>query len=89
MSNIDDVVLYSIGRHGNIMYVELTPEDERIIKSYADIVGVSSEEIVRRAVREYINESEDDPELDCAIARYKTNPVTYSMEDVKKRYGLR
>lgn len=71
------------------MHIELIPEDERIIGSYADAMGVSPEEVVHRAVREYIEDSEDDPDLDHAIARYRSEPVTHSMEDVRKRCSLR
>lgn len=68
--------------------VRLSEEDTNIIKTYAAMNNISLSDLVRNAVMEKI---ENEYDLECyekAIKKYKANPKTYSMEEVKKELGL-
>ncbi|MCR4594135.1 MAG: DUF6290 family protein [Clostridiales bacterium] len=68
--------------------VRLNKEDTELFKKYALLNNISLSEMVRQAVLEKI---EDDYDLKCyekAIAEYKSNPVTYSHEEVAKILNL-
>lgn len=68
--------------------VRLNKDDEKLIKTYADINNISLSELIRNAVIEKI---EDEYDLKCyyeALMEYNKNPKTYTMEEVKKELGL-
>ena len=68
--------------------VRLSEEDTNIIKAYAAMNNISLSDLIRNAIMEKI---ENEYDLECyekAIKRYKANPKTYSMEEVKKELGL-
>lgn len=68
--------------------VRLSEEDTNIIKAYAAMNNISLSDLVRNAIMEKI---ENEYDLECyekAIKKYKANPKTYSMDEVKKELGL-
>jgi len=68
--------------------VRLNNDETRIIKTYADIHNISLSDLVRIAVLEKI---EDEYDLECykkAVKEYKNNPVTYTLDEVKKELNL-
>ena len=68
--------------------VRLSEEDTNIIKAYAAMNNISLSDLVRNAIMEKI---ENEYDLECyekAIKKYKANPKTYSMEEIKKELGL-
>ena len=68
--------------------VRLSDEDAKLIKTYAAINNISISELVRNAILEKI---EDEYDLKCyeeAMREYKENPITYSMEEVKRELGM-
>ena len=68
--------------------VRLNEEDTNIIKAYAAMNNISLSDLIRNAIMEKI---EDEYDLECykkAMKKYKANPKTYSMEEVKKELGL-
>ena len=68
--------------------VRLNEEDTKLIKAYAEINKISLSDLVRNAVMEKI---EDEYDLECykkAIEKYKKNPKTYTLDEVKKELGL-
>lgn len=68
--------------------VRLSEEDTKLIKAYADMNNMSLSDLIRTAVLEKI---EDEYDLKCyekAMAEYKKNPKTYTLEEVKKELGL-
>lgn len=68
--------------------LRLNDEDTMLIKKYAEINKISVSDLIRQTVMERI-ESEYDLEMfDKAMAEYKNNPVTYSLDDVEKELGL-
>ena len=68
--------------------VRLNSEDEKLIKTYANLNNISLSELIRNAVIEKI---EDEYDLECykkAMEEYKKNPKTYTIKDIKKELGL-
>lgn len=68
--------------------VRLNDEDTELIKAYADLNNISLSDLIRNAVLEKI---ENEYDLDCykkAIAEFKKNPKTYTLNEVKKELGL-
>lgn len=68
--------------------VRLSEEDTNIIKAYAAMNNISLSDLIRNAIMKKI---ENEYDLECyekAIKKYKANPKTYSMEEVKKELGL-
>lgn len=68
--------------------LRLNDEDTKLIKKYAEMNNISISELFRQSVLERI---EDEYDLDCynkAMEEYKNNPVTYSIDEVKKELNL-
>lgn len=68
--------------------LRLNDEDTQLIKKYAEINNISISELFRQTVLERI---EDEYDLECynkAMEEYKKNPVTYSLDEVKRELGL-
>ena len=64
--------------------LRLNDEDTKLIKKYAEINNISISDLFRQSVLERI---EDEYDLECynkAMAEYKNNPVTHTLDDVKK-----
>ncbi len=68
--------------------VRLTDEDTKLIKAYADMNNISLSDLIRNAVLEKIENEYDLKCYEKAIAEYKKNPKTYTLEEVKKELGL-
>jgi len=68
--------------------VRLNEEDEKLIKTYANMNNISLSDLIRNAVLEKI---EDEYDLKCykkAIEEYKKNPKTFTMDEIKKELEL-
>ena len=68
--------------------IRLSDEESKIIKAYADVNNISLSDLIRVSVLEKI---EDEYDLKCynkAIKEYENNPVTYTLEEVKKELNL-
>ena len=68
--------------------LRLNDEDTKLIKKYAEINNISISDLFRQSVLERI---EDEYDLECynkAMAEYKNNPVTHTLDYVKKELGL-
>ena len=50
--------------------------------------GISISELVRRSVLEHIEEEYDLQAYEKALAEYKENPITYTLDEVEKELGL-
>ena len=68
--------------------LRLSEEDTRLIKSYAAIHNVSVSELFRQAVIEKIEDEYDLKAYEKAMAEYKADPVTYSLDEAEKELGL-
>ena len=68
--------------------LRLSDEDTMLIKKYAALHNISVSDLFRQAVLEKI---EDEYDLKCyerALEQFRSDPVTYSLEDVEKELGL-
>ena len=68
--------------------LRLSDEDSFLIKEYAKLNKITVSDLIRQSVMEKI---EDEFDLECferAMAEYKQNGKTYSLDDVEKELGL-
>lgn len=68
--------------------IRLNNEDSMLFKKYAEINGISVSELVRQSVLERIEDEYDLAVYEKAIAEYRKNPVTYTLDEVTKELGL-
>ena len=66
----------------------LSETDSVLFKKYAEMNGISISELVRRSVLEHIEEEYDLQAYAEALAEYKQNPITYTLDEVEKELGL-
>jgi len=68
--------------------LRLNDEDMRLIRNYAALHDISISELVRRAVLAQIEDEYDLEAYKKAREEYEKDPVTYSLDEVKKELGL-
>ena len=68
--------------------LRLNKEDELLIKKYAELKNVSLSELFRNALIEKIEDEYDLKAYKEAIKEYEKNPVTYTLEEVKKELEI-
>ena len=68
--------------------LRLNDADSMLFKKYAEMNGISISELVRRSVLEHIEEEYDLQAYEEALAEYKENPITYTLDEVEKELGL-
>ena len=64
--------------------VELNDEDAALIKSYANLKNITVSDLIRKAILEQIEDEYDLQVYEKAMAEYKKNPVTYSLNNIEK-----
>lgn len=69
--------------------LRLNEADSMLFKKYAELHGISVSELLRRSVLEHIEEEYDLQAYEEALAEYKENPITYTLDEVEKELGLR
>ncbi len=69
--------------------LRLSDDDTMLIKKYAEINKISVSDLVRQSVLERIENEYDLETFDKAVAEYKANPVTYSLDEAEKELGLK
>ncbi|WP_320129394.1 type II toxin-antitoxin system RelB family antitoxin [uncultured Sphaerochaeta sp.] len=72
-----------------IISLRLNNEDTLFIKKYAELKGISVSELVRQSVLERIEDEYDLKAYNTAIADYRANPVTYSIDEVERELRLK
>ena len=68
--------------------LRLNTADSELVKAYAKMQGISVSELLRRSVLERIEDEFDLKAYEEAMAEYKKNPVTYSLEEVIEELDL-
>ena len=68
--------------------LRLNTADSELVKAYAEMNGISVSELLRRAVMERIEDEFDLKAYEEAMAEYKAEPVTYSLEEVIQELDL-
>lgn len=69
--------------------LRLSDEDTLLIKKYAELNKLSVSDLIRQTVMERIENEYDLEMFDKAMTEYKSNPVTYSLDEVEKELDLR
>ena len=68
--------------------VRFDKEEEKLVKSYCALHGISMSDAIRRAILEKIEEEFDIAEAEEAIRKFEADPVTIPWEKVKEDLGL-
>ena len=68
--------------------LRLNDEDGMLIRKYAELNSISVSDLIRQAVIGRIEDEYDLKAYEKAIAEYRANPVTYSLDEVEKDLGL-
>jgi len=68
--------------------LRLSDDDTMLIKRYAEINKISVSDLIRQSVMERIETEYDLECFDKAMAEYKKNPITYSLDDMERELGL-
>ncbi|MBQ1238918.1 MAG: CopG family transcriptional regulator [Ruminococcus sp.] len=68
--------------------LRLNTADSELVKAYAEMNGISVSELLRRSVMERIEDEFDLKAYEEAMAEYRKNPVTYSLEEVIEELDL-
>ncbi|MDD7267527.1 MAG: DUF6290 family protein [Lachnospiraceae bacterium] len=69
--------------------LRLNDADTMLFKKYAELNGITVSELVRRSVIEHIEDEYDLQVYEEAMAEFRENPVTYSLDEVEKELGLK
>ena len=70
------------------MTVRMGDEETRLIKDYAKLHGITVSDFMRRAALEKIEDELDIRAAEKAYAEYLADPVTYSLDEIEKEFGL-
>ena len=68
--------------------LRLNNEDTELVKSYANMHGLTVSEFVRKSIMERIEDELDLKAYNEAMEKYKENPVSYSLEEIEKEHDL-
>lgn len=68
--------------------LRLSPEESELFKNYADLKNISVSELIRQSVLTLIEDEIDLQAYEKALAAYKADPVTFSLDEVEKELGL-
>ena len=68
--------------------LRLNDEESALFKKYAEMNGLTISELVRQSVLERIEDEYDLKAYEKAVADYKANPVTFTLDEVEEELGL-
>ena len=68
--------------------VHLSPRDARIFKKHAARSGMSLSDFAVLSMRERMEDELDRQAYEKAMEEFRANPVTYTLDEVKKELGL-
>lgn len=68
--------------------LRLSDEDSMLIKKYAELNRMSVSDLIRQSVLSRIEDEYDLEMFDRALAAYKEDPTTYSLDEMEKELGL-
>jgi RHH-type rel operon transcriptional repressor/antitoxin RelB len=69
--------------------IRLSTKDTLLIKKYVAMKNETVSDLVRESVLSRIEDEFDLKAYEDALAEYHKNPVTYSLDEVEKKFGLR
>ena len=70
------------------MTVRMDDDEKALISDYARIHGATASQFMRRCALDRIEEDIDVDEYKKAIAAYRSNPVSYTLDEVEGMLGL-
>lgn len=68
--------------------IRLNERDTDLFKRYADMHGISVSELIRQSVLARIEDEYDLQAYEKALAAYREDPVTCSLDEMEKELGL-
>lgn len=68
--------------------IRVTSEEDKLVRTFAKVKGVSLNELFKEAVLEQIEEEIDLVAYNKALEEFNENPVTYTHEEVLKELGI-
>lgn len=71
-----------------MLSIRLNSQAEQELKEYAEFEGLSVSEYVRNIINEKLEDLYDTKLAEEAYAEYEKNPVTYSLDEVMKEFGI-
>lgn len=71
-----------------IITLSFSNEEAALIKNYAQMNGVTVSEFVRKCVLELLTDECDLTAFNVAMAEYREDTETYTVEEVEKEIGL-
>ncbi len=69
--------------------LRLSNEEAALMKKYAQMNGVTMSELVRKCVLEHIEDEHDLAAFQAAMAEFRKDPETFTLEEVEKELGLK
>lgn len=69
--------------------LRLSDEDATLIRRYADMKGLTVSELVRRSVIDRIEDEFDLKLYEKAMATFKADPVTYTLDEAESELGFK
>ena len=71
-----------------IVSIRLNEKDKILIKKYAELNNISLSDLIRNAVIEKIEDEYDLNAYEKSMKKYKKNPKTYTLEEIKKELNI-
>ena len=68
--------------------IRMTEEEENLARAYSKLKGTTLSEAIKSAFFEKIYDEYDVKIAEEAYEKYKNNPKTYTLEEVKKELGF-
>ncbi len=68
--------------------LRISEDESNAIRDYARLQGISVSEFMRRAAMEKIEDDLDLRTAEAAYADYQANPVTCTMDEIEREFGL-
>ena len=68
--------------------LRLSDDDAEIIKKYAELNNISVSELLRQSVMERIEAEYDLKAYERAMAEYRKDPTTYTLDEIEKELEL-
>ena len=69
--------------------LRLSKEEATLMKNYAQMSGITMSELVRKCVLEHIEDEYDLAAFNVAMAEYREDPETFTLDEVEKELGLK
>lgn len=72
----------------SIIQARLTGTEEKLVMQYVKVNNISVSDLIRKSVIEKIEDEIDLKLYEEAMADFKKNPVTYTLEEVKRELRI-